>query len=191
MTELDPSTVRAAQRGHRAAQEAFVRRYAGPMRALARRGRVGADVDDTVHELLGKLLSALPKYSPDGPASLTTWVFTVAQRWLIDASRRPRLALVPLAQALEVPDAAPDAALRLERRQLGAQLEAALATLPPELERLFVLAQVHQRPLQELAEAEGLPLGTVKSRLHRARALLVASLWPALNEGGDDHANTR
>ncbi len=191
MTELAPATIRAAQAGERAAQEAFVRRYAGPMRALVMRGGAVGEVDDVVHELLGKLLAALPKFSLDGPASLTTWVFTVAQRSLIDASRRPRLALVPLTEAEAVPDGGPSAHDALERRQLGEQLEAALATLPVELRRLFVLAQVHQRPLQELADAEGVPLGTVKSRLHRARALLVARLMPVLSGEGSDRANAR
>jgi RNA polymerase sigma-70 factor (ECF subfamily) len=191
MTELAPAIIRAAQAGERAAQEAFVRRYAGPMRALVLRSGALGEVDDLVHDLLQKLLTALPKFSVDGPASMTTWVFTVAQRWLIDASRRPRLALVPLAQAEAVPDGGPSAHDAVERRQLGEQLEAALATLPVDLRRLFVLAQVHQRPLQELAEAEGVPVGTVKSRLHRARALLVASLMPVLSGEGSENANAR
>ena len=49
----------------------------------------------------------------------------------------------------------------------------------------------HQRPLQELADAEGVPVGTVKSRLHRARALLVARLMPVLSGEGSDRANAR
>ena len=96
--ELDPATVQRAQGGDRSAQEAFLRRYAGPLHALIRRAGVPGDVEDLLNELLQRLIVALPKWRPGGPATLTTWVFTIAQRFVIDASRKRHLHLAPIEQ---------------------------------------------------------------------------------------------
>lgn len=48
-------------------------------------------------------------------------------------------------------------------------LEAAVASLPEPQRRVVVLHHLHDQPLEAIADAEGVPLGTVKSRLHRAR----------------------
>jgi RNA polymerase sigma-70 factor (ECF subfamily) len=184
VTELDPFTVRRAQEGDRAAQEAFLRRYAGPLHALVRRCGVTKEADDVVHDLLGRLIVALPRYKAGGPATLTTWVFTVAHRFVIDLSRKRHLELAPLEAGHHVPDAAPAADQVIERRQLQARLEAALERLPVDQRRVFVLAQVHQQPLQEIADGEGVPVGTVKSRLHRARAALLELVSEPREEGG-------
>jgi RNA polymerase sigma-70 factor (ECF subfamily) len=183
--ELDPMTVRRAQRGDRSAQEAFLRRYAGPLHALIRRSGVPGDADDLTHDVLSRLMAALPKFDPAGAAALTTWVFTIAQRFVIDVSRKRHLQVAPLEAGSHVADERPGADALLERAELKVHLEAALTTLPVDQRRIFVLAQVHQRSLQEIADAEGVPIGTVKSRLHRARAALVAVLSPTL---GGAHA---
>jgi RNA polymerase sigma-70 factor (ECF subfamily) len=192
VTELDELTVRRAQAGDRSAQEAFLRRYAGPLHSLVRRcGVVPAETDDLVHDLLGRLIAALPRFQTGGAATLTTWVFTIAQRFMIDVSRKRHLELVPMEAGLTVPDHAPGPHEVAESRELGVRIEAALSRLPVDQRRVFVLAQVHQRPLQEIAEAEGVPMGTVKSRLHRARAALFELLSSPTRVQGDPHAVAR
>jgi RNA polymerase sigma-70 factor (ECF subfamily) len=191
MTELDELTLRRAQGGDHAALEAFVRRYAPVLHALLRRSGLGADTEDRLQELLSRLLEALPRFRSEGPATLTTWVFTIAQRWLIDVSRKRKLHLAPLEAGRAVIDPGPRADQLLERQQLGRRVELALETLPLDQRRVFVLAQVHQRPLQEIADTEGVPVGTVKSRLHRARAALVENLAPVLGEHGGHHVAAR
>jgi RNA polymerase sigma-70 factor (ECF subfamily) len=180
--ELDPVTVRRAQGGDRSAQGTFLRRYAGPLHAMVRRCGVPGDTDDHVHDLLSRLIAALPQFKPNGPATLTTWVFTIAQRFVIDLSRKKHLQLAPIEAGADVPDGRPSPERLLEHAELKVRLEAALETLPVDQRRSFVLAYVHQRPLAEIAETEGVPLGTVKSRLHRARAALVTTL--SLENGG-------
>ncbi len=186
---LDARTLQQAQRGEKAAQEAFLRRYVGPMHALVRRSGAPGDVDDLTQELLHTLLERLPRFRPEGPAELTTWVFTVAQRWLLDVCKRRRLLLVELEAGREVADPRPPADELLEASQRMASLERAIAALPLEQRRLFVLAHVHQRPLAEISELEGVPVGTVKSRLHRARAALAALLLPPPDEEGGSHGS--
>jgi RNA polymerase sigma-70 factor (ECF subfamily) len=57
-------------------------------------------------------------------------------------------------------------------RQLSAPLSIALAKLPPEQRRIIILADIEEYSYQEIADIVGCSIGTVRSRLHRARALL-------------------
>lgn len=180
--ELDRLTVERLRRGDRGAQDLFLRRYAPVMHAFVRRAGPGGDADDLTQELLEKLLGVVAQFSPDGPAILTTWVFTVAHRWLLDEKKRRHLQLAPLDEGLQVPDGGlgPEAAVL--GHQLDAALEVALSRLPEAQRRVFVLTQVHGQPLEAVAQVEGVPLGTLKSRLHRARAALAVSLAPVLTQ---------
>ena len=62
--------------------------------------------------------------------------------------------------------------LEAAEAELFRQLDAGLASLPPEQRSAFVLAEIHEVPLQEIAQIEGVRLGTVKSRLSRAKEKL-------------------
>lgn len=182
--ELDRVTVERLRRGDRSAQDAFLRRYAGVMHAFVRRAGPPGDADDLTQELLEKLLTVVHRFTPDGPAMLTTWVFTVAHRWMLDEKKRRHLQVVPLDEGLQVGDGAPGPEVGVHARQLDAALERALASLPEAQRRVFVLTQVHGQPLEAVAEVEGVPIGTLKSRLHRARAALAIALQPVLAETG-------
>jgi len=182
--ELDAATIRQAQRFDRAAQDAFLRRYAGVLHALVRRSAPELDPDDATQALLEKLLEVLPRFVTPGPASLTTWVFTVAHRFLIDERRKKHLAVAPLDAGLEVADDAPALDVKLLDGQLSKALEQAVTELPEAQRRVFVLTQLHGQPLEAAADTEGVPVGTVKSRLFRARATLALRLKPLLAETG-------
>jgi len=160
-----------------------------------RRTCLGADPEDLTQALLAHLLVVLPQFDPeDGRATLTTWVFTIANRWLIDQRRRRQLELVPLNEAELVRDPAPSPEAHRAATELRGALEQAIATLPEAQRRSFVMAHVHDQPLEALAQAEGVPLGTIKSRLFRARAALAKLLGPALDrpaDAGERHAHRR
>ena len=180
--ELDRITVERLRRGDRGAQDIFLRRYAPVLHAFVRRAGPQADADDLTQELLEKLLTVVSRFDFDGPAILTTWVFTVAHRWLLDEKKRRHLSLAPIDDGLEIADGRPGADVAVHQQQLDAALEAALAQLPEAQRRVFVLTQVHGQPLEVVAEVEGVPVGTLKSRLHRARAALAVTLQPVLAE---------
>lgn len=180
--ELPRLTVERLRRGERSAQDEFLRRYAPVLHSFIRRAGPRGDAEDLTQELLEKLLSVVHRFSPDGPATLTTWVFTVAHRWLLDEKKRRHLQLASLEEGLQVPDDAPGLEVQVHQRQLDAGLERALATLPEAQRRVFVLTQVHGQSLEAVAEVEGVPVGTLKSRLHRARAALAVQLKPLLRE---------
>lgn len=181
MRELDDVTLFKARRGDPVALEAMVRHYANPIHALVRRLAPAARVDDLCQEVVIKVVAAVPSFDPAGPARLSTWILTIAHRHLIDESRKKTRAEGPLDEAFDEPslEPGPDALLlQMEARQA---LEFAVRALPDAYRRVFILAVIHDQPLDAVAQAEGIPLGTVKSRLHRARAALAHRLGPLLD----------
>lgn len=179
--DVDAHTLVRAQRGDRHALGVVLARFAGPLHAFLRRAWPGGDSEELAQAVLARLVEVLPRFDPRGPATLSTWVFTVAHRWLIDERRRRHLTVAPLSEGLDVADASPGPDAVVERRQLRESLEAAIARLPEAQRRVFVLAHVHHQPLEAIAEVEAVPVGTVKSRLFRARAALALDLGPSLD----------
>lgn len=176
--ELDRATLAAACAGEDWARHAVLRRYERPVwslvcRILGRAGRHGVAQDVAQDALLG-VLRGLPRYDLDHRATLTTWVLTIAARTAISELRRGRGDAAPLTEcdlvALERPDAA------LERERLGAAITEAVEHLSPEIRAAFVLRAFHELSYEEIAAILELDLGTVKSRLWRARAALQRRL---------------
>ncbi len=188
---LPAETIRRAKAGDLRAREELLRTFAGRLRALVRRWGSPMDPEDQLQALFVKLLQVLPQFRLDGRAQLSTWVFTVAHRTLLEQRRRPRLAVVPLEHAEDVADQR-CTQKALEQGELRRKVDRAIAELPDEQRRVLVLAQIHHQSLEAIADVEGIPLGTVKSRLHRARAELVSKLARALEQPeGEEHVSRR
>ena len=172
----DELTLRRAQRGDERAWRDLVTRYAPPIHALIWRllaGRARHRVPDLVQETFVRVLGALPTFDPAGPASLSTWMLTIATRLTLNELRRPDHATLvdePLGAAADRPDAA------VERRRLAAALAAGVAQLPDPQRAVLVLREYHELDYTEIADVLELDLGTVKSRLARARLALRAYL---------------
>ena len=172
--ELDELTLARAQRGEAQACRALVLRYQTPVFAVLSRlvGHDPARVEDLAQETFLRVFRALPGFSPHGPAKLSTWIVTIATRLALDELRRGAPRVIPIGpQAIAVP-----AAIRtddeLDRRELGHALAAGLARLVPDMRAVFVLRELHDLDYDEIAAAVGIDLGTVKSRLSRARAAM-------------------
>jgi RNA polymerase sigma-70 factor (ECF subfamily) len=186
--EPDRHTLEKAQQGDPLAQRRVLELYVRRLRYLV--GRLGdrQDVEDQMQDLYAKVLVSLPRYRPGGRASLGTWIFSLAHNWLVSRRRRPGLRLVPLEFDADVPDERPGADDALESAQLQQRLDHAIGQLSEPLRRAFVLSQIHQQSMEAIAEVEKVPVGTVKSRLHRARAELTLLLGDALDEKGETRA---
>lgn len=183
--ELDLVTLERARRNDRAAFAALVGFYQRPVFALLSRllfGRDRAAVEDLAQETFLRVHRALPDFRPDGPARLSSWILTIATRLGIDALRRVRLELVPLDQVAAQPstERADAGAIAAEQR---AAITAAIAALSPEQRAAFLLREVHGLEYEEIARALDLDLGTVKSRLSRAKENLRGALASHV-EGG-------
>lgn len=79
---------------------------------------------------------------------------------------------------LQISDHGESALEEMEARELGGAIERAIAKLRPEYRSCILLRHVEDRSYEEIAETLGLPLGTVKTYIHRARAELQRELGP-------------
>jgi len=167
---LDELTLRRAQRGDERAWRDLIEHHQRAVHALVWRllvGRARHRAEDLVQETFVRVLRALPKFDPAGPATLSTWILTIATRLVLNELRRPE------AQSLEHEPIAADRADRdAERQRLGAAIAAGVAELPEGQRAVLVLREYHDLDYAEIADVLELDVGTVKSRLARARAAM-------------------
>lgn len=168
--QLDELTLRRAQRGDERAWRDLIARFERPVHALIYRllaGRSRHRAPDLTQETFVRVLKALPNFDPGGPATLQTWILTIATRLTLNEMRKPEA----LALAHE-PPARERADVDAERKRLGAVIAAGIGELPDAQRAVLVLREYHDLDYQDIADALELDVGTVKSRLSRARAAL-------------------
>ncbi|MBT8496166.1 MAG: sigma-70 family RNA polymerase sigma factor [Deltaproteobacteria bacterium] len=175
--DLDELTLRRAQRGDEGACRDLVVCYQDLVFGfLARTLSLGrADqVEDVAQETFLQVFRSLGRFSPSGPARLSTWILTIASRRAIDAIRRRPPAHRDLTEVEVASSSRADDGLR--QRAMAARVRAAIDELAPEFRAAFVLRSFHGLDYQEIAVALGIEIGTVKSRLARARRRLSERL---------------
>lgn len=177
---LDELTLRRAQRGEERAWRELVDRYQAPVHALIWRllaGRSRHRVEDLTQETFVRVLRALPTWDIAGPASLQTWILTIATRLTLNELRKPEMTTI-----IGDPPASDSADAASERARIARAIAAGVAALPDAQRAVFVLREYHELEYADIADALGLDLGTVKSRLARARATLRERLVAELPE---------
>ena len=165
----DPAVVLAARNGDLRAFEHLVRTYQAPVWRFLRHLLGDAELaEDVTQETFVRVHRRLGSF--DGRSRFTTWLFQVARNAGIDAlrarSRRERLDLPP----------APDA----PSPELRHELDAALAALDRDLREAILVVEVLGLSYVDGAALLGVPAGTLKSRVHRARERLVG--WMSAGE---------
>ena len=174
--ELDDVTLARAQRGDRIAWRALVEHHQGAVFALLGRllgGGRRAAIEDLAQDTFLAVFRQLPAFQSNGPARLSTWILTIASRRAIDELRKRPASAITAEDIATAGDRADDA---LDRRRIAAAIDRALADLSPEYRAAFVLRELHGLDYADIARALEIDLGTVKSRLARARAALRAAL---------------
>jgi RNA polymerase sigma-70 factor (ECF subfamily) len=175
---IDSDVLAAAQRGDAGACRAIVRtherRVAGQLRAmLSPTGRAGL-VEDLAQEVFLRAFRALPRFEPHGPASLATWLVTIATRVALNELRRSRpqfRGLDTVTESVGLPGSTGQPV-----GPVGRAIERAIADLPAVYRGAFLLRELHGLDYAEIASLCEVDLGTVKSRLSRARAKLRRAL---------------
>ena len=176
--------VKSARRGDADAFETLVRRYERAVYALALRmcGN-DADAQEAAQEAFLSAWQSLPFFR--GEASFATWLYRLTTNASIDLLRREKrqrtISLDDEAAGLDLPDSRLTPHEEAERTELREQLQAGLNELPDEYRAVLILRELHQLSYQEIAEVTRLELGTVKSRISRARALMRNYLTAAGN----------
>lgn len=181
-----------AQDGNVRAFELLISSHLPQVRRFARAfASSDSDVDDLAQEALVKVYKSLRSFRFQ--SAFKTWLYSVVRNVFFDAVRsragRERSLEEPLAvdhsQAPSSADTPDEGLAREEERQ---RLWRALRALPPEFRTAVVLFDVEGHTYEEVAAVEGVPIGTIKSRLSRGRALLRTLL--AGGQAPDSPANT-
>ncbi len=176
--ELDEATLRRAQAGDQSAQAALIERYQRPVFALLSR-MVGGDpelVEDLAQETFLRVLGALAGFDPRGEARLVTWILTIAGHLAIDHLRAAGSRGDASAAAGGLPSTLPRPDQDAQRRDLAVALATAVDELGPHFRAAFVLREVQGLSYEEIATVLDIQVGTVKSRLSRARWALKRAL---------------
>ena len=188
--ELDQELVERAQRGDKRAFGMLVQKYQRKLaRLLSRMIRDQGEVEDVVQEAFVKAYRALPNFR--GESAFYTWLYRIgintAKNYLVAMGRRPQVVT-----EIEVEDAENydnGAELRttdtpeteLMSKQVAKTVNETVAGLPEELRTAITLREIEGLSYEEIANLMGCPIGTVRSRIFRARETIAEKLRPLLD----------
>jgi len=184
----DADVVALARKGREDAFRELVRRYERPVFSLIfRMVHDSATAEDLAQDTFIKVLSHIDRYRPE--FKLSSWLFKIANNVAIDHLRRRQVDTVSISGSPHAQDAAETAATsfdiasgdesaldEIESKELGSTIEKAIARLRPEYRSCILLRHVEGRSYEEIAATLDLPLGTVKTYIHRARHQLREAL---------------
>ena len=189
----DADVVVLAQQGREAAFRELVRRYERPIFSLVyRMVRDREAAEELAQDTFVRALNHIDRYSPE--FKLSSWLFKIANNLAIDHLRRVRLPTVSIsgspdartpdeveATSFEVESHDPSPLEAIQSRELGTAIDRAIAALRPEYRSCIIMRHVEGRSYEEIATTLDLPLGTVKTYIHRARHELRKALEAAHN----------
>jgi RNA polymerase sigma-70 factor (ECF subfamily) len=147
---------------------------------LRRLGVSERDVQDVAQEVFMVIHAQLPRF--EGRSSVKTWVCGIALRRAADYRRKAHRRRESALQPGDLPSSAALAESAIEQRQSLARVEHALAQLPDKQLQVFVLYELEELPMADVAKAVGCPRFTAYTRLRAARRALFAQL--AADQGG-------
>lgn len=186
----ESSLVEACRAGRTDAYGELVARYQGRLYPMVLR-LVGSREDalDVLQDAFVRGFEKLDQYR--GGSSFYTWIYRIAVNLAMNRLRRRRFRRVlslldprGVRPAYDPPDESPSGApsYEVERAEREAMVESALNSLEPDHRAVVILKDFEGRRYEEIGELLGIPVGTVRSRLHRARQQLRRRLLPLAEE---------
>ncbi len=184
----DKELVTLALDGREAAYHELLERFRRPVFSLIYR-MIGdrEQAEDLAQESFVKAFNNLDSYNPS--YRFSSWLFKIANNHAIDHLRRARLPTVSIHGSPHAADAEREEETRIVLEahdespeqemlalELGGEIEEAIARLRPDYRTAVILRHIESRPYEEIAEIMDVPIGTVKTFLHRARAELRDAL---------------
>ena len=192
--ELDQQLVERAQRGDKRAFELLVSKYQRKLgRLLSRFIRDPAEVEDVSQEAFIKAYRALPSFR--GDSAFYTWLYRIgintAKNYLVAMGRRaPTSTEFDAEEAEGFEDAdqlrdinTPESLMMT--RQIGDAVNESVAQLPQDLRTAITLREIEGMSYEDIAVIMNCPIGTVRSRIFRAREAISAKLRPLLDVNKD------
>lgn len=187
-TDQDAELVRLAQAGDAKAFEALVVKYQRRIaRHVARYVRNSGDVEDIVQDVFIRAHRGLASFR--GDSAFFSWLYRIATNASLTHLKRSRNDVLlgddapeERAEAFEpgVSDAA-DPERTLMAKQIADTVQKALARLQPDLAEALMLYEVEGKPYAEIAGMLDIPIGTVRTRIFRAREFIAKRLEPVLD----------
>jgi len=192
--EVDQELVERAQKGDKRAFELLVLKYQRKLaRLLSRMVRDPAEIEDITQESFIKAYRALPQFR--GESAFYTWLYRIAvntaKNYLVARGRRaPTTTGFSSEEAEGFEDAellrdiaTPDA--ELQTKQIANAVNKAVEALPEELRTAITLREIEGLSYEEIAQMMDCPIGTVRSRIFRAREAIAEKIRPMLGTGKD------
>ena len=188
--EVDHELVRRVQSGEKKAFDVLVLKYQHKLiKLISRYVRDSSEALDVAQESFLKAYRALPNFR--GESAFYTWLYRIAintaKNYLVSESRRPPVSDVDAAEAEQLSGqsdlkeyATPERLLLKE--EIQNTVAAAIAELPEDLKTAITLRELEGLSYEEIAETMDCPIGTVRSRIFRARESINARLQPLLDE---------
>lgn len=187
--DVDAELVARVQRGDKKAFDLLVLKYQRKiMRLLSRMVRDPHEVEDVAQEAFIKAYRALPQFR--GDSAFYTWLYRIAintaRNWLSARGRQPSTP-----NALETEDgetfnqtdnltdnSTPESLAA--SREIAETVNAAMQALPEELRTAIVMREMEGMSYEDIAQSMNCPIGTVRSRIFRAREAIATRLRPLL-----------
>ena len=192
--EIDQILVERAQAGDRHAFDQLVSKYQRKLgRLLSRFIRDSAEIEDVTQEAFIKAYRALPSFR--GDSAFYTWLYRIgintAKNYLVAQGRRAPTSTQFDSEEAETFESAdqlrdintPESLLM--SKQIGETVNSAIDALPEELRRAIVLREIDGLSYDEIADMMDCPIGTVRSRIFRAREAVALKLRPLLDIAPD------
>lgn len=192
--EIDQALVERAQRGDQKAFGMLVDKYQRKLgRLLSRMVRDQAEVEDVVQESFIKAYRALPNFR--GDSAFYTWLYRIgintAKNYLVSMGRRPQIS-----QDVEIEDAenfedseelrtAETPETEMMTKEIAKTVNETMMALPDELRTAITLRELEGLSYEEIASLMNCPIGTVRSRIFRARETIATKLRPLLDTPDD------
>jgi len=189
--KVDQQLVERAQQGDKKAFGLLVAKYQRRLaRLLSRLIRDPVEVEDVAQETFIKAYRSLPNFR--GESAFYTWLYRIgintAKNHLASSSRRARVSAsfvtAEEAESIEGAELLRNAATpegELMSKEIALTVSRATAALPKDLRSAVVLREIEGLSYEEIAEVMNCPIGTVRSRIFRAREAIAAELKPLLN----------
>ncbi len=192
--DVDAKLVARVQAGDKAAFDLLVIKYQRKiLRLLSRMLRDQSEIEDVMQEAFIKAYRALPQFR--GDSAFYTWLYRIAintaRNWMASQSRRPSSPSLHQSEDGETFDEidnltdnnTPESLLA--SREIAASVNETIQALPAELRTAIVLREIEGLSYEEIAQAMGCPIGTVRSRIFRAREAIATKLRPMIDQQGD------
>jgi len=192
--DVDAELVARVQRGDKRAFDLLVLKYQRKiMRLLSRMIREPAEIEDVTQEAFIKAYRALPQFR--GDSAFYTWLYRIAintaRNWQTASGRRPMMSSIVEKEEGETFDgidnltdiSTPESVLA--SRQIAETVNAAMQSLPEDLRTAILLREIEGMSYEDISQAMGCPIGTVRSRIFRAREAIAAQLKSVLGDEPD------